>query len=225
MTTTGRPRICASIVNEDLNALKAIENQIDLFEVRIDLIGPGWKEVAGQLDKPWVACNRRRAEGGNWLGTETARIEELLKAIGLGASIVDVEVETPNVEEIVESIKAKAKCLLSYHQTDWMLPLNEMRYIVHKQLEYGADICKVITTAQNFEDNLTALQINTEFPETRVISFAMGTPGMISRVFCPLIGGDFTYASIEKGKESAPGQITVGELRRIYEMRAINRTK
>jgi 3-dehydroquinate dehydratase-1 len=225
MTTTGRPRICASIVNEDLNAVKAIENQVDLFEVRIDLIGPGWKKVAGQLNKTWVACNRRRAEGGSWLGNETTRIEELFKAISLGASIVDVEVETPHVEEIVESIKPKAKCLLSYHQTDWMLPLNEMRYIVHRQLEYGADICKVIATAQSFEDNLTALQINTEFPESRVVSFAMGDLGMTSRVFCPLIGGDFTYASIERGKESAPGQITVGELRRIYEMRSTKKKK
>jgi 3-dehydroquinate dehydratase len=33
-----------------------------------------------------------------------------------------------------------------------------------------------------------------------------------------LVGGDFIYASIEKGKESAPGQITVAELRRIYEL-------
>lgn len=225
MTAIVRPRICASIVTDDFNAIKVIEDKVDLYEVRIDLIGPGWKEVAGQLNKTWIACNRRSAEGGSWSGNEITRIEELLKAVDLGASIIDVEVETPNVEEIVKTIKSKAKCLLSYHQAQLMLPLNEMRYIVHRQLEYGADICKVITTAQKFEDNLTALQINTEFPESRVVAFAMGDLGMVSRVYCPLIGGDFTYASIERGKESAPGQITVGELRRIYEMRSIKRTK
>jgi 3-dehydroquinate dehydratase I len=92
-------------------------------------------------------------------------------------------------------------------------------------LENGADICKVVTTAQNFEDNLTALQINSEFPESRVISFTMGDLGLVSRVFCPLVGADFTYASIERGKESAPGQITVGELRRIYGMRSIRKIR
>ena len=46
----------------------------------------------------------------------------------------------------------------------------------------------------------------------------MGQVGQTSRVLSPLAGADFTYASIEKGSESAPGQITVQELTRIYEM-------
>ena len=64
------------------------------------------------------------------------------------------------------------------------------------------------------------MQLITEFAEKRIISFAMGDLGLVSRVFCPLVGGDFIYASIERGKESAPGQITVAELRRIYELRS-----
>jgi len=47
---------------------------------------------------------------------------------------------------------------------------------------------------------------------------AMGPLGLVSRILCPLIGGDFTYASMEKGKESASGQITVTELRKLYDM-------
>jgi 3-dehydroquinate dehydratase len=46
----------------------------------------------------------------------------------------------------------------------------------------------------------------------------MGVPGYTSRILCPLVGGDFTYASIEEGRESAPGQITAGDLRKIYGM-------
>ena len=65
---------------------------------------------------------------------------------------------------------------------------------------------------------MTVLRLISEFPGARLISFAMGHLGFISRVLCPLVGGDFTYASIEKGKESAPGQITVQELTKIYEM-------
>jgi 3-dehydroquinate dehydratase len=33
-----------------------------------------------------------------------------------------------------------------------------------------------------------------------------------------MVGGYFTYASIAEGRESAEGQITVGELRKIYGM-------
>ena len=62
------------------------------------------------------------------------------------------------------------------------------------------------------------LQLMSDFPETRVISFAMGALGCVSRVLCPLVGGDFIYASIEEGKESASGQVTVTDLRKIYGM-------
>ena len=60
----GRPRICVAVTGPDMAAIEAAEPLADLFEVRIDLIGEGWQEVARRLKKPWLACNRREAEGG-----------------------------------------------------------------------------------------------------------------------------------------------------------------
>ncbi|MCK4274138.1 MAG: type I 3-dehydroquinate dehydratase, partial [Dehalococcoidales bacterium] len=103
-----RPKICASIVNNDLEAVKKVESLVDLFELRIDLIGNGWQEVAKNLIKPWLACNRRAEEGGGWQGGESERIETLLSAIELGASIIDVELGTPGVEKFVMEIMGRA---------------------------------------------------------------------------------------------------------------------
>jgi 3-dehydroquinate dehydratase-1 len=214
-----RPRICGVIVNKDLELIRGIEKLIDLFEVRIDVIGDGWQELAQQLRKPWVACNRTADEGGKWKGDEKGRTEELLKAVELGADIVDLELGTRNLGEIVGLIKKRTKCLLSFHELSRTPPVSEMRGIIQRQIEAGGDVCKVITTAQRFEDNLTVLQLITEFSGIRVVSFAMGPLGVVSRIFCPLVGGDFTYASLEEGKESACGQITARELRKIYELR------
>ncbi len=213
-----KPRICAVIVNNDLKALEEVEPLVDLFEVRIDLIGDGWQELVTQLRKPWIACNRSADEGGQWQGNEARRIERLLQAIELGADIVDIELSTRNLEKIIQLVKKRAKCLLSVHDLEKTPRLEQMKKMVQRQLKAGADVCKVITTAQRFEDNFTILRLISEFPEVRLVSFAMGALGITSRVFCPLVGGDFTYASIEKGKESAQGQITVKELAKIYEM-------
>ena len=215
-----KPRICAVVVNKDLEVVRGIEQFIELFEARIDLIGDGWQELVKQLKKPWIACNRSADEGGKWEGDEARRIEELLKATELGADIVDIELGTRNLGEAMELLRKRAKCLLSLHELEGTPPLDKMREVVQRELEAGADICKVVTTAQSFEDNITVLKLITEFPETRVVSLAMGPLGLVSRILCPLVGGDFTYASIEKGKESAPGQITVNDLRQIYEMMA-----
>jgi len=213
-----KPRICAVIVNNDLKAVKEVEPLVDLFEVRIDLIGDGWQEWVGQFRKPWIACNRSAAEGGQWQGNEARRIEKLLQAIELGVNIVDVELRTTNLDKIVQLIKKRATCLLSFHDLEKTPSLDEMKEIVQRELKAGADICKVVTTAQGVEDNLTVLQLIAEFPGIELVSFAMGPLGSISRILCPLAGGDFTYASIEKGKESAQGQISVVELTQIYDM-------
>jgi len=213
-----RPRICAVIVNNDLEAVKKVEPLVELLEVRIDLIGDGWRELVKHLEKPWIACNRSADEGGSWRGSELKRIEELLSAIGLGASIVDIELVSGSLKEIVPLIKKKAKCLISLHDLKATPPLDRMREVVKREIEAGADICKLVTTARKFEDNLAVLQLISDFPGARVVSLAMGSSGIASRFLCPLVGGDFTYASIETGKESASGQITVEDLRKIYKM-------
>lgn len=213
-----KPKICAAIVSNDLTAIKEVEPLAELFEVRIDLIGNEWPGLAKQLKKPWIACNRLAAEGGAWRGSEAERIAELVKATELGASIVDIELATKNLSEAISLFIKRAKCLLSFHELNETPPLEELKEIVQRQLQAGADICKVITTAQKFEDNLTVLQLISTFPETKIVSFAMGPLGFTSRILCPLVGGDFTYASIEEGKESAPGQMTVRDLRKVYEM-------
>ncbi len=213
-----KPRICAVIINNDLKAIKGVEPLVDLFEVRIDLIGDSWQELVKQFGKPWIACNRSADEGGKWQGSEARRIENLLQAIELGADIVDIELRTRNLEKILQLVKRRTKCLLSSHDFEKTPPLDEMKEVVRRQLKAGADICKMITTAQGFEDNLTVLQLILEFPEIKLISFAMGPLGSVSRVLCPLVGGEFTYASVEEGKESAQGQITVGDLMKIYKM-------
>ena len=212
-----RPRICAVVV-DNLTAVRQAEQFADLLELRIDLIGDGWQELAEQLNKPWIACNRRAAEGGRWDRGEVERVDELLRAVELGADIIDIELETLELAEAVRLVKKQTRCLLSFHDLKGTPPLDSLKEIVHRELAAGADICKVVTTAQRFEDNITVLQLIEEFDSARLVSFAMGPLGMISRVLCPLVGGDFTYGSVEEGMESASGQITARDLRKLYDM-------
>ena len=220
-----KPKICVVMVNNDIEAVRQVEPFVDLFEVRIDIIGDGWRELVKRFKKPWIGCNRSASQGGNWAGDEAGRVTKLLEATELGADIIDLELGTADLQSVVGLIKRKAKCLLSFHQMERTPPFDSLREIVQRQLAAGADICKVVTTAQSFEDNQTVLQLIPEFSGTRIVSLAMGPLGFTSRVLCPLVGGDFTYASIEPGKESASGQITLKELRKIYGMVAADESQ
>jgi len=213
-----RVKLCASIMDTDINAVKKIEPIVDLFEVRIDLIGDSWTDIARQLTKPWIACNRMVEEGGKWDGNEARRIEKLLQAIELGAKIVDIEYNAKNVENIIRLIKKRADCLLSFHDFKKTPSLDVLKQIVNKELKAGADICKVVTMAQTFEDNMAVMRLFSEFPGTKMVAFTMGTQGFLSRVMSPLIGAYFTYGAVQKGVESAPGQLPVSDMLAIYEM-------
>ena len=50
----------------------------------------------------------------------------------------------------------------------------------------------------------------------KIIAFCMGEQGKISRVMAPLLGSYLTYASLNKGEESAPGQLTVKEIKEVF---------
>ena len=211
------PKICVPIVHES-QVLTTVEPIIDFYEVRIDLIGKNWRNVIKDLKKPWIACNRRVEDGGKWAGNEDKRIKELFNALDMGAPLVDIELGTPAVDKIVKEVKGLASIIISYHNLEKTPPLEKLQQIVTNQLAAGADICKVVTTARSTYDNTIVLKLIKHFPEARIIAFAMGINGQISRLLCPLVGGYFTWASSEQGNESASGQIPAEELRHFYRM-------
>jgi 3-dehydroquinate dehydratase type I len=190
--------------------------------VRIDLIGEGWVYVARKLKKPWIACNRSSDEGGNWNDSEARRKEKLLQAIDLGASIIDIELRTSNLENIITMIKKRAGCLISTHFQDRTPSLEELKDLVARQINAGADICKVVTRANDVGDNWTVMQLVSERWHVPLVSFAMGPLGVTSRILAPLVGGYFTYASLKAGAESASGQIPVADLVKIYKMMEVS---
>jgi 3-dehydroquinate dehydratase I len=213
-----RPKICAVVTDQNLEAIWEAGPLVAMYEVRLDMVGPGWPELVKLLPRPWLACNRVPEEGGRWQKGETSRIEELLCAAEVGACMVDVELRTPNLSEIVPLIKQKTRCLISYHDLSGTPAISALRGIVDDQIKHGADVCKVVTTALTQADNQTVLDLIKEYPSQKMVSLAMGDLGLLSRVLSPLVGGYFTYASLARGAESAPGQMSVREMNALYEV-------
>jgi 3-dehydroquinate dehydratase-1 len=199
-----KPKVCASIVTADIAPVKLIEPIVDMFEVRIDMIGDGWMDIAKKIKKPWIATNRMVEEGGKWQGNEARRIEQLLRAMELGATIVDVECNAKNVDNIISFIKRRAKCLISFHDFSKTPSIDALRKTVEKELKQGADICKVVTTAKTFDDNYKVLQLISEFRNQRIVAFAMGADGMMSRVLAPIMGAISRMVPLKKARNRRP---------------------
>jgi 3-dehydroquinate dehydratase-1 len=210
------PRICGVITHYHEKFIEQARSQVSLYEVRLDLVGPKWLKAVAMLDKPWIATNRTVSEGGRWTGSENERINSLLRAVEAGAVAVDIELRTVDIEKVLQRFKNRVECIISYHNMKETPSLAMLKNIVQEEINAGADICKIATSANDINDNIKILSLNTYFPETRMVNFCMGDAGQISRVINPLSGGDFAYAALDFESKSAPGQLTVMQMTQLY---------
>ncbi|AII57612.1 3-dehydroquinate dehydratase [Dehalococcoides mccartyi] len=214
------PSICCVITRlPEAESLKKSEGAA-FYELRLDLLGESWQETAAMLNKPFIATCRRAAEGGSFSGSEEERISRLEKAAAAGAFMLDIEYSSPNLGEILKRLRPQAKCLLSHHNFTDTPSAAELKTLVKDMLTYPADIYKVITTAASINDNIKLLNLIKEMPDKEIVAFAMGEPGILSRILCPLAGSPFTYASLNDGNKSASGQMTLAQMIEIY--RSVN---
>jgi len=208
--------ICISIIFSNMDAaiadLKKANNIADIIELRVDYIfGLDIKKLIEAAEKPVIVTNRRKADNGKFEGAEEERLSILKKAIDLGADYVDIEIDS-NYNEIIND-KKNSKIIISYHNFD-ETPEN-INEIFDKLNSTNADIIKIVTTANKLADNLKIIELIKK-SEKPIIGLCMGPLGEISRILSTIYGSFLTFASLDKGKESAPGQIPAETLRNIY---------
>lgn len=223
-------RICASIPAKDIHELQKLIREAevagaDLAEVRLDYMGRSLldnmahlRDIVEESSIPLIATNRCKEEGGVCIFDERQRIELLLKAAEMGFEYVDVELRIERPRDIISRVKVYgAKVIVSHHIFAHTPPEEELEKIVEREAEIGADICKIVTMANSIADNIRCLLFTYKMSRrVNLVCFAMGERGLLSRVLSPVFGAQFTYASLGRGFETAPGQITIYELRDIY---------
>ncbi|MEE9258593.1 MAG: shikimate dehydrogenase [Nitrospinaceae bacterium] len=214
--------ICVPIVSQSmrqaLDDISAAEPVADIIELRVDLIPDAdIPQLLKAATKPCIVTNRTKREGGQFKGTEEERVDILRRAIDGGAEYIDIEASTP--KELLKSIlnsKGNSQAILSYHNfthtLDDLIPLYEV------MCELSGDVVKIVTYAEDINDNLKIFEILTRArrDQKKLIALCMGEKGEISRILTTPMGGFLTFGSLETGKESAPGQITAAALKNIY---------
>ena len=219
--------ICISIVpgtnEEALSLLGKVLPAAELVELRIDRIEKPDLPMLLYAGKGRIlVTNRRREEGGFFARSENRRMALLHEAVDLGAAIVDIEAGTgPGaVNALAGSIRAKGgktRLIVSHHDMKGTPTLRTLEKRLKACRLLGADIVKIVTRANAVEDNLRVLEI---IPQALgmgqdIAAFCMGDKGRLSRVAAPLLGSCISYASLEEGAESAPGQLTADQMRSV----------
>ncbi|MCA9482285.1 MAG: shikimate dehydrogenase [Nitrospina sp.] len=219
--------ICIPIVGPtEQQALKDLERSRDLadiVELRMDLMPDAdLKNLMQAAGKPVIVTYRNKMDGGQYRGPDEERIASIRKAIDLGAPYIDIETSTPGplLKSVLEN-KGQSQVILSHH--DFTRTDERIDQIYEIMCEMPADILKIITYAQDINDNLALFRLlyRARKDEKKMIGFCMGEKGEISRILTVHFGGWLTFGSLETGKESAPGQIPARILKEVYRAGAI----
>jgi 3-dehydroquinate dehydratase type I len=221
------PNICVSIkpknIQEALTLIgKAETAKADFIEVRLDNLGTKLNlgDLSASTKIPLIATNKLLNENGNFTGTPTQRYQTLINAAKNGFQYVDLDLSFTGLEKQIADLKTfGVKIIVSFHKFDCAFSSQEMQDILNKEKYSGADVCKIIGTAKQVQDNLTVLNfISENSVKTQLVCFCMGEYGRISRLLSPVFGAFFTFAALTQGSETAPGQISINEMKTAYSL-------
>lgn len=203
--------ICISIAEKNIDKCSELINTADLAEIRIDMAGFDESEVQflfSKSSKPLIATCRPE------FVSDSERIKLLKAAIDSGAAFVDIEIET-NFEirnDLVRFAKKKnCKVIISYHNFKNTPDTEKLHEIIESCFEAGADIVKIATNVLTKGESSRILGLYDKYKS--LIAIGMGEAGKITRVAGMYLGSPFTFASVSEKEKTAPGQMTVNEMK------------
>lgn len=188
-----------------------VELRLDYFEEAFDLAV--LLRERGSLSV--VVTLRSTSEGGGCELGPDERLKVLLRAAEVGAEYVDLEWDAVSMPGIAAVHAAGAKVVVSRHDFSRMpADLAETWWL--QLADLGADVVKVVGTARNVRDCLPVLR-TLDGADRPTIAIAMGEAGLPTRVLCLRSASCLlTYAALEDGSGTAPGQISVSDMREVY---------
>ncbi len=238
--------ICVSVQEKSLQGCLRILRQSPMAELRADLC----KLTVAELEEavashPNLLVTCRIANSS----VEYAR-EQLVTAIRKGAKYVDVEIEAP--VDFLEYIKVYAqvngtKLIVSYHNFEGTPSYRELVQIADVCRRKGADIVKIVTTANTITDAVTTLSLYkldwwaaevrtnnySEKKDVQLLAFSMGETGKFTRYLSLKLGAPYTYCAFGEydgegdnhgnglqpinGGATAPGQYTMAQMEKLLE--------
>ncbi len=225
--------LCVPIFVESLeqarrDLLLSAEAGADLVEFRIDnlsdpeLLGP----VLANLPIPVIATCRPTWEGGQSSRDGIERSVLLAMAFEDGATWVDVELKTlqqssKSLGEFLADLEQDERPRVIVSSHDFSGRPDRLYNLLEELNRSGSEINKIVWTSRSIRDNIEAFEI-LQSRQKPTIALCMGEAGLLSRVLAKKFGAFLTFASLDAQSGTAPGQVCIADMKRLYRWDAIN---
>lgn len=187
-----------------------------VFEIRADLgallsadvsrlVSLIKKDCSGGACKVLVTCREGDSRG-----------DVLEAAVLAGADYVDLELDAQAglFSRIMDVARMKGcRVVVSHHDFSDTPSVGELRSIYDRAVAMGADIVKIVTTAETLPQASRILALYRLCRgNVPLVAFTMGAKTRFTRELCLRMGSPFTYVSIDRENAVAPGQYSLREM-------------
>jgi 3-dehydroquinate dehydratase/shikimate dehydrogenase len=200
--------------------LARVPSACGLVEIRADHLPIS--DVEGLVrgcGRPVIVTVRGAEDGGEFSGSPDERRRIMAAALDGGARFIDVELDGP-LAELADGDDAE-RVILSHHGAECSGAALAETY--RRLASHGAAVLKLVPCCESAAEIgavREALAVAAR-DGRRLACFAMGRPGVLSRILAPSWGSWATYGSAAATRETAPGQLTVTELIEVYDVLGI----
>jgi 3-dehydroquinate dehydratase / shikimate dehydrogenase len=216
--------LCVSIFVADVAQAKrdmalADEAGAEMIELRIDTVTDAdeARDLVAACTKPCIVTCRPTWEGGRCDLSDDERMSLLNKVVSGNVSFMDIELEVFRRSPMYHPWQ-HTPVIVSSH--DYSGRPTRLYGIIEQMNNIPKGVNKIVWKARSIRDNLEAFEI-LQHDEKPTIAFCMGEAGLISRVLAKKFGAFLTFASLNKDSATAPGQLTISEMKNLYRWDAI----
>ena len=191
-----------------------VELRLDLLDFDAELVKEYFRQTKG-----WQSIATFRLpeeEDEDFFAEDLSEAVELLTAAVMsGAAYVDIGDDYPEKERdwlITLALNYHCGIIISHHNYYGVQPVSELRAVASRCFALGADLVKIATTARHPDEAATVLELYDYFPPEKLVAFAMGTYGRMSRVEAIGKGCPLYYVAPRQSRLISEGEPTVFDI-------------
>lgn len=210
--------VCAATADEFNSKAREAAGLADLTELRFDCLAENeFERVEVAFDERIILTFRPKEQGG----AREISLEDRHDFWNSAAEFSGADLEEDMIENAM--FRGFSPKICSFHDLSGS-PSN-LSEIFERLASTGTDVVKIAILADDITDGIGVWKLLelAQVQNRRVIPIAMGEAGKWTRILGLAHGAFLTYASMEPGSETAPGQLTVDALREIYRVKELDR--
>ena len=218
------PRVVLGVDGESHVVAQAASEGVDILEVRVDLLEKlapavvvSEVKVLKRHEMPLIGTIRGKGEVRGKVRLSDAERATLYQKISPLVDAIDIDLSAVILKPVVAAARRnKNTVILSYHDFRKTPFEPELKQIVSKATDFGADIVKIATLAKNEADVIRLLQFTAAHRRKNLVTIAMGNIGAVSRLVFPLAGSLMTYTSVSPSDGQINAKRLIEDLRLYY---------